>query len=134
MTKKKPSISVTRALDIEYSEREAGYLMPESDWTRLRKKIKRLKPPTATYMNLGCVFIGVGSTALFVAIGLGEIGGIKHTACWVVSMVALVAGGLLILFHFKSQRSQQEFSEELEDCLNEIEAKFPKHNQTGPQH
>lgn len=133
MSRKKPNITISRALDIVYSEREAGYVVPESDWKRIRKGIKRLKRPTATYMNLGCLLIGIGSTALFVAIGLRDIGGVEHVACWVVSMVTLVAGGLLILFHFKNQRSQEQFSEgELEDCLNELEAKFSKHDKAEP--
>lgn len=131
MPKKKTNITITRQLDLEYPERETGYVIARSDWTRLKKRIERITSSGATFMSLGCLFVGIGVTALFVAIMLTDVGDVKHTVCWVVSIATIVAGGLLIFFHFTHQHGREQFSkDEVKSCLDEIEGKFPKHTES----
>lgn len=134
MSPRRTKITITHELDLDYPERETGHVIAHSDWTRLKKRIIRIRLYGATFMNIGCLLLGIGATALFVAITLDVTDGVKHTTCWIVAVTSLIVGSLLVLFHYIYKRNQEEFSVgDIKDCLKEIEDKFPKHDTSSSQ-
>ena len=129
MSKKKANISIPHDLDVVYPERETGYVVTQSDWKRLRKRVEKIQSFGPTFLSLGCLLLGVGVTALFavVTLLLMNVETAWRTVSWVVAISSLVSGGLLIYFYCAHQRNQESHTkEDAKECLDEIEEKFPQ--------
>lgn len=120
MKKKKSNITFAHELDIEYPERESGYIVPKSDWKRLRKRVERIGSSNPIVFSMATTALGLG---IFNVIA----------GRWVVYVPSFIVCGFLMLIYYKFQRTQETYSkQDAIDCLDEIEEKFPKHTETEP--
>ncbi len=120
MKKRQSNITFAHKLDIEYPEQESAYLVPKSDWKRLRKRVEGIKSSNPIVFSMATTSLGLG---IFNVIA----------GNWVVYVPSFIVCGFLMAIHYKYQRSQEAHSrQDAIDCLDEIEEKFPKHTETEP--
>jgi len=118
--KKQPKLTFAHELDIEYPERESGYIVPKSDWKRLRKRVEQIKTANPIVFSMATTALGLG---IFNVIA----------GRWVVYVPSFIVSGFLMAIYYKFQRTQETHSrQDAIDCLDEIEEKFPKHTETEP--
>ncbi len=131
MKKKKPSITFAHRLDIEYPEQERAYLVPKSDWKRLRKRVEGIKPSRPAYFGVATTLLGLGAGFLSTSINFPQIEAFKRMTLVILAAVFFSVGGMLIFLYRRYQRAEETYSrQDAIDCLDEIEGKFPKHTET----
>ena len=133
MKKKQPSITFAHKLDIEYPERESGYIVPKSDWKRLRKRVEGIKPSKPAYFGIATLLFGLGAGFLSTAVNFPQIEAFKRMTLVIIAAIFFSVGGMLIFLYRKYQHAEEVYSrQDAIDCLDEIEEKFPKHTKTEP--
>jgi len=131
--RKQPSITFAHKLDIEYPERESGYIVPKSDWKRLRKRVEGIKPSKPAYFGIATLLIGLGSGFLSTSINFPQIEAFKRLTLIILAAIFFSIGGMLLFLYRKYQQAEEVYSrQDAIDCLEEIEGKFPKHTKTSP--
>ena len=133
MKKKQPSITFAHKLDIAYPERESGYIVPKSDWKRLRKRVEGIKPSRPAYFGIATLLFGLGAGFLSTAVNFPQIEAFKRMTLIILAAIFFSIGGMLIFLYRKYQQAEEVYSrQDAIDCLDEIEEKFPKRTKTGP--
>ena len=133
MRKKQPSITFAHKLDIEYPERESGYIVPKSDWKRLRKRVVGIKPSRPTYFGIATLLLGLGTGFLSTSVNFPQIEAFKRMILIILAAIFFSVGGMLIFLYRRYQQAGETYSrQDAIDCLDEIEEKFPKRTKTGP--
>ena len=131
MNKQKTPFIISHKWEIKRPETEEAYLVPQSDWTRLRRRIERLKSPSTIFLSIGYSLLGVAATALASAITFLSSGDYKSSIFWAIFSASFV-GSVLCLYFNRYQRKQEASSrDDILDCMSEIEEKYPKPQKTS---
>jgi hypothetical protein len=123
MNKQKPPFIISHRWEIKRPETEEAYLVPQSDWTRLRKRIERLKSPSTIFLSIGYSLLGVAATALASAITFLGSGDYKS--------IIFVGSGLCLYFNRYQRKQETSSRDDILDCMSEIEEKYPKSQKTS---
>jgi hypothetical protein len=131
--KRKSNITFAHKLDIEYPEQESAYLVPKSDWKRLRKRVEGIKPSKPAYFGVATLLLGLGTGFLSTSINFPQIEAFKRMTLVIIAAIFFSIGGMLIFLYRKYLHAEETYSrQDAIDCLDEIEGKFPKHTETEP--
>ncbi|GAH58160.1 unnamed protein product [marine sediment metagenome] len=131
MNEGRSNLTITHKYDLEYPEMEEAYLVPKSDWNRLRKRIERIKPPPTLFLTIGSVLLGVAATAFIGVLTLPDINGYKPLVCWAVFAVASVCGGFSLFFYRRERTRYTSANTDIIEYIDEINEKYPKHTDTS---
>jgi hypothetical protein len=130
--KRQPKLTFAHKLDIEYPEREPGYLVAKSDWKRLKKRVEGIKPSKPAYFGIATLLFGLGAGFLSTAINFPQIEAFKRMTLIILTAIFFSIGGMLLFLYRKYQQAEEVYSrQDAIDCLEEIEEKFPKRTRTG---
>ena len=131
MNKQKTPFIISHKWEIKRPGKEEAYLVPQSDWMRLGRRVERLKSPPRTFLSIGYLLLGMAATALIGAISLIGSGDYKQIIYWAFFATTSICGGLC-LFLNRCQRKQETSSrQDILDCIIEIEEKYPKPQKTS---
>jgi hypothetical protein len=117
-----PQITVTRNFHIALPPGERAYIIPVSEWERMKKMVIKIAPRRDWFIAAASACVGVCATAAFCLIGLAPFwkevpAWAKATGCSVAASTAVLA---LALFYLNKQQTV-DINESAEDVFRELE-------------
>lgn len=126
MNKQEPSLTISHKWEIKRPGKEEAYIVPKSDWIRLRKRVQRIKSPSRIFLSVGYLLFGVAGTALISAISLIGSGDHRSLIYWAIFAITSICGGVCLLFNRYQRKQETSLKEDALDCMSEIEEKYEK--------
>lgn len=131
MNKQVPSLTISHKWEIKRPGKEEAYLVPQSDWTRLRRRVERLKSPSRIFLSIGYLLLGMAATALIGVISLIGSGDYKPVICLAIFATTSICGGLCLFLNRYQRKQEISSRQDILDCVIEIEEKYPKPQKTS---
>jgi hypothetical protein len=103
-TKEKRNITVSREYSLPLPRSEQAYMIPASEWGRLKRMISKIAPPRNWFQAGGWLFLGIAITSFLPMLGAGDFSFHRNIVPW----AAIVCFGVLAaaLFYLDTQQRQ----------------------------
>lgn len=117
----KGGITVSREFSVAVPKDEGGYLIPRSDWNRIRSMIRRIAPIENWFQVSASICAGVALSAGFSLLGFASS---KDVPTWakLADWCAMICGIILSMALFALDAKQQKYTvQKTSDVTDEME-------------
>jgi hypothetical protein len=119
------NITFTRDYSVGLPRGETAYMIPATEWNRIKKMIKRLVPAKDWFVVAGSVCAGVFFSAVFCLIGFAASNNVPVWAkavAWSASVCALLLGACFFYLDTQQRSNLKESTNDVTLEMEQLEA------------